>query len=158
MSKSKIKSNANASVENDNLLSPRPVRTGLIQQNCFIRDLVRLDTCSTPVQDTYVSLDEQVTPHGVKLVETVHDYPITPEYVNSFAEASDYRRDPASAVANSPTRQNLGDIVDLQKASKMSLSDAAALLAQLQKKFASAQSNTSASASATDNKSDKVDS
>ncbi|WGL31161.1 hypothetical protein [Dipodfec virus UOA04_Rod_754] len=163
MSRPKSNVNVNVSGENDSLLNPRPIRTGLIQQNCFIRDFVRLDVCDTPVQDSYMSLDEEVTSQGVKLVETVHDYPITPEYVDSFVDCADYRRDPASAVANAPTRQNLGDIVDLQKASKMSLSDAAVLLNQLQKKFASvsAKKETSVSAkketSVSVEKSEKVD-
>lgn len=69
--------------------------------------------------DKYSSLDFVQEPTGVR--EYVHDcpYPITPDYVRSFAEGCDYRTDLNSAV-NAPARgKNLGDVRAAQDFNKM---------------------------------------
>lgn len=43
------------------------------------------------------------------------DYPINSESVTSYVESSDYRNDPAQAIANAPKRVNLGDISQVQE-------------------------------------------
>lgn len=89
--------------------------SNVLKQNCFIRDCVEEKEVSTDYSDkTYTSVDEVVTSNGVKLVENQVPYHITPQYVNSFVDSSDYRRDPVNAVLNAPRRQNLCDITGIQ--------------------------------------------
>ncbi|UPW41173.1 hypothetical protein [Sigmofec virus UA08Rod_5307] len=120
-----------------------PVQTNLIQQNCYRVDLSFAPSNTSTAPDKFVSIDEQVTADGIKLVETVQDYPITPDYVNSFRDSADYRNDPLSAAAFSTAnpRKNLGDIRELQAAGA-SLEDMQSLYKQLSKKFGAV--NTSA--------------
>ncbi len=93
----------------------KKIFTNILKQNCYIRDCVEEKEVSTDYIDKfYTSVDEVVTSNGVKLVENQVPYPITPQYVNSFVDSSDYRRDPVNAVINAPKRQNLGDISGIQ--------------------------------------------
>ena len=65
----------------------------------------------------YFELEERTDDKGFKgqvLVEK--DYPITPEYVSSFAASSDYRADPVGAINRAPVCRNLGDITAVQEA------------------------------------------
>lgn len=122
----------------------RRVNSHLLQQNCFIRDCV--SSCSSePLEkcSSYLSIDEVSTPKGVELRETVNPYPITPQYVNSFADSSDYRRDPVSAINNASKRINLGDITQIQDVASMDSSQARSLYEQLSKRFAAAASDKS---------------
>lgn len=93
----------------------KPVVTNLIKQNCFVRDVVLPVTHCKKYQTQFVSCDEINDSDGVKVVESVHDYPITPEYVNSFAASSDYRSDVVGVIQNSPKRQNLGDLSNISE-------------------------------------------
>ncbi len=64
----------------------------------------------------YFELEEQTDEKGFTgevLVEK--DYPITPDYVSSFAASSDYHADPVGAINRAPVRRNLGDITALQE-------------------------------------------
>lgn len=120
------------------------LQSNLLQQNCFVRDVVRLDTdcslCDQP--STYVSLDEVVSSDGVKLVETSNPYPITPDYVNSFAEGSEYRLDPLNALNNSVKRRNLGDVRGIQDISNMDNDQLVSLFEQLKSRFSSSAEGT----------------
>lgn len=114
------------------------VQSNLLMQNCFVRDVTTKSSVgSTPVSpDTFISLDEEVHQDGVSIVRKVNDYPITPQYVASFADGVDYRKDPFGAVSPVP-RKNLGDITMIQRVSSMDSSEAFALYSQLQKRFSS---------------------
>lgn len=112
------------------------VRSNLLQQNCFVRSSVqRNDVCNSSAPDSFCSVDEIVTQKGVELNFREESYPITPQYVASFADSADYRKDLVSAF-NSPARgQNLGDITDIQKVSSMDSEGATLLYRQLQDNF-----------------------
>lgn len=114
-----------------NLGSSR-VHSDLLQQNCFVRDVVRkVDLLSSAPPVSYVSLDSVTIPDGIKLVETENPYPITPEYVNSFVEGSDYRNDLVSALSSVSSSPNLGDIRCLQDASSMDTNQVISYLERL---------------------------
>lgn len=114
------------------------VQSNLLQQNCFVRDVTRRnDFVQSSSPETFVSIDEVVTKDGVKLVEKEYPYPITPQYVNSFVDSSDYRKDPFSAINNGNNRVNLGDIRDLQDVASMDMEHARSLYSQLVAKFSS---------------------
>ncbi|WGL30981.1 hypothetical protein [Dipodfec virus UOA04_Rod_618] len=121
----------------------RPLKTGLLQQNVYIRDAIVNKNALVRQSDKYLSIDEELSADGVLLKETVNDYPITPAYVNSFLPDSDYRNDPQSAIANSKPRQNLGDLTEFQAVNNMSMSEAAQLLQRLQEKLATAEAQVS---------------
>lgn len=65
----------------------------------------------------YFELVDEVKEDGSRLEHLVEkDYPVTPEYVTSFLNSSDYRQDPVGAINRAPQRSNLGDISKLQEA------------------------------------------
>lgn len=102
------------------------VKSNLLLQNCFLRELLPgVDIAgSVPVSCKYVSLDEVVTATGVELRETVNDYPVTPESVDSYLSAADYKQDPLTKISTSSPKVNLGNMVDFQAAANMSSSEA----------------------------------
>lgn len=88
---------------------------GGFQQNCY-----KIGTSGSPFVATvetpkkiYV-LERQQVGNGFQDVLVEKDYPITSESVTSYADGADYRNDPAQAIANAPTRVNLGDITEAQ--------------------------------------------
>lgn len=113
----------------------KPLKTNLIKQNCFVRECVNIPYEETQKTEKYLSVDEITTDKGIELKYTEHDYPITPEYVNSFADSSDYRRDPMGAIANGSKRPNLGDITEMQEVASMDMESARSLYEQLKAKF-----------------------
>lgn len=66
----------------------------------------------------YYSLDRFSDGDSVKDVMTEHDYPITPEYVESFQASTDYRNDVQSAVLN-PPRGSYADLTGIQDVCRM---------------------------------------
>lgn len=138
-----------------NLGSSR-VHSDLLQQNCFVRDVVRkVDLVSSKPLSSYVSLDAVTVSDGIKLVESDNPYPITPQYVDSFIESSDYRNDLTNAFKSVPSSRNLGDITDLQRASSMDTSQTIAYLEQL-KSVLLANQNKSSDSSSSNNSSGEV--
>lgn len=113
------------------------VFSNLLQQNCYVRDVTRtIDLKSPSSSDSeYLSLDEVVDDGGVKIVKNPVPYHITPEYVNSFADSADYRRDPVGAISNGVVRKNLTDCTDFQKILSMDSSAQLDLYNQLKAKF-----------------------
>lgn len=148
MSKSKSKSNSSTpmldSLNSNEIIS---IKTNLLRQNCYLRDTTVNSQLDSFPPDSYVSLDEVVTDKGIELNESVQPYPITPQYVNSFVDSSDYRRDPLNAIANSSVRTNLGDITEIQDVLSMDSSQARILYNQLQERFSNAQKVDSDSSS-----------
>lgn len=116
-------------------MSVRKVLSSLLQQNCFVRDVLPSVVDDSQNLETYVSLDEVVTSDGVVLRETEHDYPITEKYVQSFAASSDYRADPTAAIANGHSRKNLGDVAGVQGLSRADSAAVAAYYKQLSATF-----------------------
>lgn len=114
----------------------KPVVTNLLRQNCYVRDAVRCDDLKTVCSESsYESLDEVVSSDGLKIRYSSVPYHITPEYVNSFADSSDYRKDPANAIATAPKRVNLGDITPFNDVASMDTALAMSLYDQLKNKF-----------------------
>lgn len=126
----------------------QPIVTHLIKQNCFTRDVTVHS--SVPVRSPvyFTSLDEVSTPNGVEIKITENEYPITPQYVNSFVDSADYRRDPLGAIANAPQRRNLGDVREIQNVSQMDTSELLNLYNQLKTRFGEAK-NAASQSSAT---------
>lgn len=123
------------------------VPSNLLQQNCFVRDITKNSQSSASPLLTFDSLDEVTTERGVEFRVSENPYPITPQYVNSFADSSDYRRDPVGAVNNSHNRVNLGDITDFQKVVSMDMTEARTLYSQLRDKFSKSEVSKSNSES-----------
>lgn len=94
--------------------------TNMLEQNVFVRDTrPAFDKKSKSAQRVYYELVENITEDGINYKLEAVDYPITQDYVDSFADSTNYKKDPAGAVARAPQRQNLGNISDMQKASEM---------------------------------------
>lgn len=66
------------------------------------------------LQKEYVSQDEVVVSDGIKIKNTVQEYPITPESVNSYADGTNYRNDLSAAVSRGASGRNLGDVAAIQ--------------------------------------------
>lgn len=95
------------------------VHSNLLKQDCYLRYYVpdEVDVVhSTPKK--FVNLTEVPDEDGLKVVATEENYPITPEYVSSFAASTDYRLDPQSNINRAGVRSNLGDVRTYQEASK----------------------------------------
>lgn len=72
-------------------------------------------TKSVSRPEIYTYVKETALSNGV-IHELVSElYPFTQEFIDSFAESSDYRVDPLRAVANSVSRSNLGDVRSAQE-------------------------------------------
>lgn len=70
----------------------------------------------------YKSLDRITCGDSVCDVESVQDYPITKDYVESFLASSDYKTNLQDCL-ESPSRGMYGDFTDLQRAVSMSPDD-----------------------------------
>lgn len=114
-----------------------PIVSNLIRQNCFVREFVEPVKKKKVDISKFESLDEVVREDGtgVDLKYSVEDYAITPEYVNSFSELSDYKKDPLGAIAKAHSRNNLGDITSVQDVLNMSTEESLALYNRLNKIF-----------------------
>uniref|UniRef100_A0AAU8B6Z4 Capsid protein n=1 Tax=Dulem virus 176 TaxID=3145653 RepID=A0AAU8B6Z4_9VIRU len=136
----------------------KPV-SNLIKQNCFLRDIVQFrgETDSPVNPEKFVSVDTITTDSGVEVQASVLDFPITKESVNSYADAVNYRTSPEARFV--PHGANLGDISAFQRLSASGdlsglRSELVALksrMEQLSARLKDKQSNSSASASVSDN-------
>lgn len=114
----------------------RKVPCNVLKQNCYIRDCVSLNDDKSVYDDrTFKSLEEKQTISGIDIEVVDVPYPITPQYVNSFVDSADYRKDPVSAINNGHHRTNLGDVSGLQNVLGMDFGTAQKLYFELKKKF-----------------------
>lgn len=122
-----------------------PIVTNLIKQNCFVRAVTVNSSPTTSPLTEFESVDEVSSDSGVELRFSIQPYPITPQYVQSFADSADYHKDPAAAIlaASSVNRTNLGDVRDFQKVNSMDTAEAIALHNDLKAKFGEAVRLTS---------------
>lgn len=82
-------------------------------------------------KDKYLELRQIQTANGVVEEYIEVDYPITPDYVKSFANSTDYRNDIERAL-NEPARGvNMGDMTDLQDIVNMDMTAVKDLQAKL---------------------------
>lgn len=110
----------------------KKIQTNCLMQNCFLREASTQHDCRFSKQPkTYIELQNKVVSDGIKQEYVEVEYPHTAERVSSYAEAADYRRDPFAAVAKAKPRDNLGDIVDLQKIANMDTSARTAFINSL---------------------------
>ena len=118
----------------------REVPTNLLPVNCFLRDTVTAKDLHTEYQQrTYMELQRKTVQNGI--VEELKEVPyeITPASVKSFANSSDYHVDPAGAILRGNRGKNLGDVSAVQKVASMDSMEAAAMYAELKKKFETAK-------------------
>ena len=90
---------------------------GRILQNVYLSVARTAEDLNTKNESKkYFELRRNVVSDGIKEELVAVDYPITPDYVKSFSDSADYKKDIAGAVAQSAqnTRSNLGDITALQ--------------------------------------------
>lgn len=89
------------------------------KQNCFrigtSGGVVGLAKTPFAEQKKYTVLEKQMLLNGYVEGVVEKDYPITSASVTSYADGADYRNDPSQAIANAPTRVNLGDVTEAQK-------------------------------------------
>lgn len=97
------------------VLEKKQVKICGVKQNCFRLDTLPARMVSVIPQKKYESLERKKLPNGYIEGIEVKDYPVTKDSVNSYVDGADYRRDPATAIANAPKRINLGDITEIQK-------------------------------------------
>lgn len=128
------------------------VQSNLLQQNCFVRDCsLKSDLNSdSSSESSYLSFVEKVVSNGTTLELHSFPYPITPHYVDSFVDSTDYRVDPLGSVANSVKRKNLGDIRAMQDVSKMDSDQARVLYSQLSERFKAASDKVASDKVASD--------
>lgn len=69
---------------------------------------------------TYLELQKREENNSIieELVEV--DYPITPDYVKSFVEETDYKKNPDNLLTNAG-KTNLGDVTELQRLQSMDM-------------------------------------
>lgn len=119
--------------------NPTPLKTNLISQNCFVRDITPIVDLKTDYPEQfYESMEEIIDTDNPSLshIRKIYPYEITPEYVNSFADGADFRKDPVSAIVNAPkNRQNLSDIRDFQRVVEMDDTSARNLFEELKQRF-----------------------
>lgn len=110
------------------------VQSNLLKQNCFLHDVcLPTDVRTVYKQEEYAVLESKTVDNGVKEEISFRPYPITSEYVSSFASSCDVSRDIGCLSSNMKEgRTNLGDIRETQKFSKMDLSQIRALIEHLQ--------------------------
>lgn len=92
---------------------------GGIPQSCYaVRQNMDLSVIpahlKNKTREKYNTLERKALSNGYVEEVVEKDYPINSESVTSYLESSDYRNDPAQAVANAPKRVNLGDISQVQ--------------------------------------------
>lgn len=112
----------------------RRVRSGLLMQNCYLRDnCPPVDVHTVYKQEEYAVLESKTIENGIKEELSFRPYPIDSEYVSSFASSCDVSRDIGCLASNMKDgRINLGDVRETQKMTKMDLSEIRAMIAHLQ--------------------------
>lgn len=115
------------------------VSCSLMQAEIYARNSQLCKSCSNYGKKQYEELQTLVMPNGVIQERVLVDYPITPDYVKSFAQSADYHNDPATAMAMPPRGKNLGDITGLQEVLSKDMESARTLYSNLKAVFEKAQ-------------------
>lgn len=109
-----------------------------------------LRLCASPCVDTidskatrkYLDLEEIARGDGfVGEVLVEHDYPITPDFVNSFVDTVDYKQDLAGALLDGARsgRRNLGDVRDMQACGALTPEEARRIIGEMNAYLSSVQ-------------------
>lgn len=88
------------------------VRCNLLEAEVYVRFPVCIID-GKPIRQ-YCELQETPCKNGVVENYVQVDYPVTPESVNSYADSADYKKNP-EVVTKAVSRQNLGDITEIQQ-------------------------------------------
>lgn len=99
----------------------REIGGHILRQNCFRRECVD-HALQSPIRRQpaeYVELVRHTQPDGIKEVYEKKEYPITPEYVSSFAVSTDYKKDNSLIRPVSELSPGLGDVRDIQRMADM---------------------------------------
>lgn len=133
----------------------KKVHSNIIAQDCYIRDVTpKVVKKSEYAARRFPSLVEVPDSVGVHYDLRDFDYPITPDSVKSYVDSTDYKRDPAAAIATGSRGVNLGDITELQRVTNSDVSAVRLTLERIQK---SAEASAGSSPSPADNlKNDEV--
>lgn len=123
-----------------NMNKSKKVYSNILQQDCYIRDCrvaYDLASCNNPasLESKYMSVDEIVVDNGVEVKTSLHDYPITPDSVNSYLDSVDYKSDLTKSVNSPPPGVNLGDVSAIQEFNSMSDSAKFSLYKELFARF-----------------------
>lgn len=131
----------------------KKIHSNVLQQDIYVRDASAARDLKTDfLQKSYVAQDFKTEQGAVREVLHREPYPITPDYVNSFVDACDYRSDPLAAQVKSANdnRKNLGDVASLQNVYAMSAEQVSAYLSKLQNLYADKVTAEKAAQSASD--------
>lgn len=127
----------------------RPIQLNLIHGQYTSRRFKRHPQLEQEYNDTYLELRQIQTENGIEERYVEVDYPITPDYVKSFANSTDYRNDIERAMNEPPRGVNMGDVTGIQEIMLMDMSavkDLQSKLAervkQLQEQSAGAENKT----------------
>lgn len=112
------------------LSKKKNIRVSCSDQPIFCKEALSAaeTSCEVPTRKIYPTLVQRNTQKGFELEMIMEDYPITPDYVKSFLEGSDYHYDVSGAIANSIPRVNLGDITAMQDVVGMDTYQAASVV------------------------------
>lgn len=107
----------------------RRVKSSLLQAEIY----VRYPKCTINKQERkrYVELRDVEAQNGFFQKYVTVDYPITPESVNSYADAADYRKNP-EIINQAVARRNLGDITEIQRITNSDMTQLRALVEKSQ--------------------------
>ena len=112
----------------------KKVHSNIIAQDCYIRDITpKVVKRSEYAARRFPSLVEVPDSIGVHYDLRDFDYPITPESVKSYVDSTDYKRDPAAAIAAGSRGVNLGDLTELQRVTGCDVSAVRLTLERIQK-------------------------
>lgn len=112
----------------------KKISSKVLSQDCYIREITpKVIKKSEYKSRRYASLVEVPDVVGVHYNLEEFDYPITPESVKSYADSTDYKRDPAAAVAAGVRGVNLGDITELQRVTNSDVSSVRSAIERIKK-------------------------
>lgn len=121
-------------------LKTKRLQCNLLQQNVYVRDIsLPFDEQNDYRVDKFVSMDFVDEPGVSREVVTEHDYPITPDSVNSYADSCNYKLDPLGSQSRGSFGLNLGDVTFMQKLMSMDSSERNSYLSDLRSRLSSAQ-------------------
>lgn len=124
----------------------KKVRLNLIQADVYARHPEMLQTVAhSPAPQKYYELVKKVTPYGEVEGVVEKDYPITQDYVASYASGVDYKRDLETAMSAPKKSAGLGDVTSIQELMAM---DTSAVRAMLDKVDSLKKAQSAASAAA----------
>lgn len=118
----------------------KPIVSNFLKQNCFRSEsrplFVDLEkTKSQPLSFAQFDIKKNDDGSGVAYETNTYDYPITKEFVNSFASSCDFKADLQSNLNRPAPAANMVDVRDIQKTFQGDMSDFRARLSALEAEY-----------------------